>query len=55
MLTKCHEVLGETLALQGSRLADLLAHFTRVNDVDSLVKAGKARPADCVSLFMAGG
>lgn len=48
-------MFGETLALQDSRLADLLANSTRVNDVGSLVKAGTAWPADCVSLFMAGG
>lgn len=52
---KCHEVLGESLALRGLRLGDPLAHFTRVNDVASVVKTGTARPADCVYLFMAGG
>lgn len=55
MFTKCHEVLAETLALQGSRLADPLTHFTRVNDAGSLVKAGEARPADCLALLMAAG
>lgn len=53
---KCHEVLGESLALHALRLADPLTRtFTRVNDVGSVVRTGTARPADCVYLFMAGG
>lgn len=52
---KCHEVLGESLALRALRLGEPLAHFTRVNDVGSVVKTGTARPADCVYLFMASG
>ncbi len=55
VLTKCREVLAETLALQGSWLADPITHFTRVNDAGSLVKVGEARPADSLALLMAAG